>query len=312
MTAVADAARDWLTAGADWTPEWVEAAGMAELLTGGGTYGDLLAVARVAGEVASPIPAAGVALAAAMARSAGLAVEGLVVPAFPEPGDGWPVATRDGSGVRLTGSVAAVHGARWARHLVVPARCGDDEVVAVVEREQVAVTARAVLDLTREFDRVDLDTTTARVAVVSVDRAVEAHFALYAADAVGAAGAVFRSALAHVTTRTQFGKPLGAFQAVQHRCADLSVALAAADAAVRAAGAALDSGDRNACATAVSAAAAYSAEVCAEVAASALHLHGATGFTWDHDAHRHLRRVKTDAILGGTARWHHERLATLP
>lgn len=121
---------------------------------------------------------------------------------------------------------------------------------------------------------------------------------LAAAAAAGAGRACLDLTVAHVGAREQFGRPVGSFQAVQHRCVDVLVdtELAAAsvwDAARAPAGPGAD------LAAAVAAARAFPAMV--RAAESCIQLHGAVGFTWEHDAHLYLRRVQTLAAFADSA-----------
>ena len=113
--------------------------------------------------------------------------------------------------------------------------------------------------------------------------------------------------VAHVRRRVQFGRPIGSFQAVQHRCADMLLELESARSASAWAthAAASDPSD-------LPQAAATAQVVCSEayafVAAETIHLHGALGFTWDHDAHLYFKRAKSSRLLFGDPRFHRERL----
>jgi alkylation response protein AidB-like acyl-CoA dehydrogenase len=130
---------------------------------------------------------------------------------------------------------------------------------------------------------------------------------LLAAEAVGIAGWCVDTAVAYAKVREQFGQPIGAFQAIKHRCADLLCAVEPARAAVWDAAGALDDpaveGSARALAVAVATATATQAAV--EVAKGLIQVLGGIGFTWEHDAHLYLKRaLATRQILGGTSRWH--------
>ncbi|MFF3765813.1 acyl-CoA dehydrogenase family protein [Streptomyces sp. NPDC001922] len=130
--------------------------------------------------------------------------------------------------------------------------------------------------------------------------------AVLAAEAVGAAGAVFTATVEYVRRREQFGRPIGSFQAVQHRLADLHVRIEAARSAAYYA--AWDAGRRlrePSPATAVTAppvgslALAQALEAQRTVAGEAIQLHGGIGFTWEHDAHLYFKRAASDELLFG-------------
>jgi alkylation response protein AidB-like acyl-CoA dehydrogenase len=108
--------------------------------------------------------------------------------------------------------------------------------------------------------------------------------------------------------RMQFGKPIGSFQAVKHHCANMAVNVAASRAATSAAAAELD-GDAATWAHTAGITASYVGPACSEVCALALRVHGGIGFTWEHDTHLQLKRVKLDEVLFGTPAWHRRRLA---
>ena len=125
--------------------------------------------------------------------------------------------------------------------------------------------------------------------------------AAFAAEAVGAADAALARTVAHVRAREQFGRPIGSFQAVQHRLADLYVAVQAARSAAYYAawsagsGAGRDAAEPGAGALAL----AQALETLRAVAAEAVQLHGGIGFTWEHDAHLYFKRAACDELLLG-------------
>jgi alkylation response protein AidB-like acyl-CoA dehydrogenase len=112
----------------------------------------------------------------------------------------------------------------------------------------------------------------------------------------------------YVGQREQFGVVVGSFQAVKHTAADMLVEIETARSAVYYAAWALGSGDA-AAPVAVSMAKAYAAPAAASVADKALALHGAVGFTWEHDLHLFLKRTHTARALFGAAGAHCERVA---
>jgi len=116
--------------------------------------------------------------------------------------------------------------------------------------------------------------------------------------------------VSYVKVREQFGRPLGSFQSVKHKVADMLMTLKAARAATYYAAMALDAGAASATAAA-SAAKAFTGEGVATLAGEALQAHGGIGFTWEHDLHLYLRRAKVDEMLSGSAAEHYERLVSL-
>jgi alkylation response protein AidB-like acyl-CoA dehydrogenase len=131
-----------------------------------------------------------------------------------------------------------------------------------------------------------------------------------ACEQIGAAEAVLRNTLRYVSVREQFGRPIGSFQAVKHRCADMFVAITSARAAVRQAQRELaeDGPERSIFA---SIAKSRSSEALSSAAVESLQLHGGLGFTWEHSAHLYLRRAKSSEYLFGSPEQHRTRLAAL-
>jgi alkylation response protein AidB-like acyl-CoA dehydrogenase len=116
--------------------------------------------------------------------------------------------------------------------------------------------------------------------------------------------------VAYVKERRQFARPVGSFQAIKHRLADLWVEVTQARAASRYAAACLATGDPDA-KVAVALAQAYCSEVAVHAAQECVQLHGGIGFTWEHPAHLYLKRAKADSIAFGTADAHRAALAAL-
>ena len=129
-----------------------------------------------------------------------------------------------------------------------------------------------------------------------------------ACDATGATEHVLEQAAAYAQERVQFDKPIGSFQAVKHHCANMAIAVEASRAATEAAVAALD-GDRGHWSTTAAVTSSYVGPACSEACGLGLRIHGGLGFTWEHDSHRYLKRVKLDEVLFGTPSWHRRRLA---
>jgi alkylation response protein AidB-like acyl-CoA dehydrogenase len=131
-----------------------------------------------------------------------------------------------------------------------------------------------------------------------------------AADALGAAQASLDMAVAYAKDRVQFGHPIGSFQAIKHLCADMLLRVEGARSAVYAAAASLDTDASDAAAYACLAKA-VATDVLRGAARDNIQIHGALGFTWEHDAHLFYRRGIADELLLGDAVQHRERMATL-
>ncbi|HKI42083.1 MAG TPA: acyl-CoA dehydrogenase family protein, partial [Mycobacterium sp.] len=120
-----------------------------------------------------------------------------------------------------------------------------------------------------------------------------------AADSVGVAARALSMAVAWAGARQQFGRPIGSFQAISHRCADMLVALEGARSQVQAAAAADLDADESDCPVNLAAAAALDSAVSA--AEATIQIHGGIGFTWEHPAHLLLRRAQANAVAVGRA-----------
>ena len=117
-------------------------------------------------------------------------------------------------------------------------------------------------------------------------------------------------AVEYAKDRKQFDRPIGAYQAVSHRCAQMLLETEGARAATLYAAWAADN-EPDSLALASSMAKAYAADAGWRVTASALQVHGGIGFTWEHDLHFFLKRARTDGALFGSAREHRDRVAEL-
>jgi alkylation response protein AidB-like acyl-CoA dehydrogenase len=130
-----------------------------------------------------------------------------------------------------------------------------------------------------------------------------------AAEQIGAAEAVLATASEYARTRIQFGRAIGSFQAVKHRCADMLVAVSTARSVAMHAVMAADTGDD--LPTAAAMAKSYCSQAFFDVAAANIQVHGGIGFTWEHSAHLYFKRAKSDALLFGDAAAQRATLATL-
>ena len=129
-----------------------------------------------------------------------------------------------------------------------------------------------------------------------------------AAEQLGGAQRALDMAVGYAKTRHQFGRPIGSFQAIKHRCADLLLEVSSLRAAVRYAAAAVaeDSAEIPVVAAMTKA---YASDVFFHVAAENIQIHGGIGFTWEHDAHLYFKRATSSELFLGDASYHRERLA---
>jgi alkylation response protein AidB-like acyl-CoA dehydrogenase len=170
------------------------------------------------------------------------------------------------------------------------------------------------LDPTRRLARLTFVDTPGRAigppegAWPAVRHSLDLAFVALAAESVGATEALLQMSVSYARTRHQFGRAIGSFQAIKHKCADMLVALEAArSAAGHAAWVAAEEPQELPGAAAM--AMAYCVEAFVQAAKTTIQIHGGIGFTWEHDAHLYLRRAKTTQLLFGGPAHHREVLA---
>ncbi|MEO3801136.1 acyl-CoA dehydrogenase family protein [Nonomuraea sp. B1E8] len=243
-------------------------------------------------------------------RTAALAVSFAASPYRPERGASLSV---DGAG-RVSGSVAGVAGADVADVLLAPVD-GDLYAVERGAAEDSAVEGSAVtggtvevvpsLDLTRPVATVTFDRASARrVGACDLPGVLRFGAGLLASEQLGVAEWCLDTTLVHVKERHQFARPVGSFQAIKHRLADLWLDVVRARAAARSAAA-----DTSPVAVAV--AQSWNSGVAVHAAEEAVQLHGGIGMTWEHPLHLFLKRAKASEIALGTPGDHREALASL-
>jgi alkylation response protein AidB-like acyl-CoA dehydrogenase len=252
-----------------------------------------------------------VALAAGFATRPGTAFPLSVRVAARRPGDA-------ASGTaRLRGSVAGVADALPAGLLLVPAD-GVPHGLYLVEASAPGVSRAPVvsLDMTRQLCDLSFDDAPATLiasgaaASRALDAALAAGAAVLAAEQVGLAQRCLDMTVGYVKERRQFARPVGSFQALKHRLADLWVEITQARAASRYAAACLATDDPDT-RVAVAVAQAYCSEAAVHAAQECVQLHGGIGFTWEHPAHLYLKRAKADSIALGAPDAHRAALASL-
>jgi len=298
--------------------------GLIGLLTqdAGGTQVDLAVLVEEHGRAASPLPVAELALATRLleqldhpAYEAAESGAELVVPALTSLENPALHAQIDGTRLRLRGTTAPVTGLIDAHSaLLVAATDSGAEVGAVVPVDAVSIRILESLDVTRSWAVADvhLDLDEGAWATLQHGTVAFVHDALStfrAMDALGAAARLVEMTVEYAGQRTQFDRPIGSFQAVKHHCADMALSVEASRAALWAAAVALDGDDSAARLRAVSAAAAFTGDGAGTTAQTALQVHGGIGFTWEHDVHLLIRRIKVDELLDGTVSYHRRRLA---
>jgi alkylation response protein AidB-like acyl-CoA dehydrogenase len=312
----------------------------------GASYRELAAAAEQFGAAVAPIPylgSAAVATAALLsAAKSGTGAGGsvspaagllrqmaggeltaaLVVPADTLPGAPFPAAVRvagkgDGEVTKLRGTVPAVADALLADVVLVPAE-GVPNALYLLEVTAPGVHRTPVvsMDMTRQLCDVSLDDAPARQVAVgaaateAVDAGLRAGAAVLAAEQLGLAQRCLDMTVAYVKERRQFARPVGSFQALKHRLADLWTTITLARATSRYAAACLADGDPDA-PVAVALAKSACSEAAVRAAEECVQMHGGIGFTWEHPAHLYLKRAKASAVLFGTPAAHRNALGNL-
>jgi alkylation response protein AidB-like acyl-CoA dehydrogenase len=197
------------------------------------------------------------------------------------------------SGGRVSGVASHVLDGAEADLFVVA--CGDS--LSVARARDARVTPLDTMDQTRSQATVEFGSSVAvPVTGVAAEMAEDLFRVLLAVESAAAAAHCLDVTVAYLRTRTQFGRALGTFQALRHRCADLAVQVAAATATAQAAVAAASTDPSVLGPLAKK----YCADVFWQVAAEMIQLHGGIGFTWEHEAHRYLKRAKTTQLVLGS------------
>ncbi len=301
----------------------------------GGNAQDLAVVSEQLGAFVAPVPFLGSAVLATVAlvavRSEPVAAEcleqlaaaeitaTLAIPATTVPGGLLSTAVQAVGGV-LTGTATPVVDLAAADLAIVLAWDeGEPALYAVVpDAENADVTAITPLDMTRPVGCLELTAAPGRLivrgdpALSAVATALVTGAAMLAAEQVGVAQWSLDTTVAYLKERHQFGRPIGSFQALKHRMAQVwrRVGLARA-AALAAADALAGETDPEEIATVVAVAASYCSETAVFAAEEMIQLHGGIGMTWEHPAHLYLGRAKADELILGAPDQHRTRLAEL-
>jgi len=304
----------------------------------GASFREAATAAEALGRAVAPVPYLGSAVVATTALLAtgddatvpelarGDVTAALTVGFETAPGAAFPLTARvsgpkssDGraSVTRLRGRVRGVADALSADLLVVPADAVPHGLYVVgANAEGVRRTPVVSLDMTRQLCDIEFEDAPARPMApgVEADRAVQAALsagaAALASEQLGVAEKCLEMTVAYVKERRQFARPVGSFQALKHRLADLWVGLTQARAAARYAAACLADGDSDA-PIAVALAKSYCGDLAVRAAEECVQMHGGIGFTWDHPAHLYLKRAKAASIAFGTSDAHRASLARL-
>jgi alkylation response protein AidB-like acyl-CoA dehydrogenase len=221
----------------------------------------------------------------------------------------------DGDGTILDGEKVLVPDAASADFLIVATADGKRHLVDS-GAAGVTVTAEPSIDLTRRLHSVRFEGV--RVDAADTMPAEEADYhpvffricVALAAESTGIAQRTMEMAVSYAKDRRQFDRPIGAYQAVSHRCAQMLLETENSRSAVYGAAWAADA-EPESLPLAASMAKAYASDAGWRVPDASIQVHGGIGFTWEHDLHFFLKRGKANAATFGTASWHRERVADL-
>jgi alkylation response protein AidB-like acyl-CoA dehydrogenase len=243
--------------------------------------------------------------------------------AFTEDDGSWDpeaiklAATRTAEGWYLDGHKSYVLDGHSASLVLAVAQTGSGLGLFAVEpnAEGFSRSPLATLDQTRRLSRFQFAATPARLiggpgdGTAVLHRTLDIAAVAQAAEQLGGAQRTLDMAVGYAKVRHQFGRPIGSFQAIKHRCADLLLEVESLRSAVAYAAAAVaeDSAEVPVLAALVKA---LASETYFHVAAENIQIHGGIGFTWEHDAHLYFKRAKASELFLGDPAYHRERLAT--
>ncbi|HTW50685.1 MAG TPA: acyl-CoA dehydrogenase family protein [Stellaceae bacterium] len=232
-----------------------------------------------------------------------------------------------GGGFALSGSKLFVPDAHLADVIVVAARTRDgstmeDGISLFLVAKDVAGLSVALMpsiDETRKLCEIRFDNVAVPQTALlgelhqgwpALARVYDAASVALAAEMCGGAQRVLDMTVDYAKLRVTFGKPIGSYQGVKHKCADMLVEVENAKSLVYYAAWAVDEKQSDA-SMAVSMAKAYASDASRKVSNSGIQLHGGIGMTWEHDLHLYMKRAKASEVAFGDATWHRERVAAL-
>ena len=251
--------------------------------------------------------------------------------AWTEPSARWDAAgvtttaAPSGGGFTLSGTKLFVPDAHVAHALVVVARtrdAGEDGIslfVVPTNAKGVSITLLPTMDQTRKLCEVKLDHVAVPASALlgakdggwlPLARVVQRATVALCAEMCGGAQKVLDMTTEYAKIRIAFGKPIGSYQGVKHKAADMLVEVENAKSLTYYAAWAVDENVPEA-ALAASMAKAYASDAFRKVAGAGIQLHGGIGFTWEHDLHLYFKRAKSSEFTFGDATYHRERVAQL-
>ena len=225
-------------------------------------------------------------------------------------------ATKSGGAYTLDGHKMFVLDGHTAGVMVVAARTGDGISLFQVAGDASGLgrTALQTMDQTRKQARLEFSGVPAKLIGAegkgwdTLGRVLDLAAVALAAEQVGGAQKCLDMAVDYAKVRVQFGRPIGSFQAIKHKCADMLLEVESAKSAAYYAGwAAAELNDE--LLVVASLAKAYCSDAYFHAAAENIQIHGGIGFTWEHDAHLYFKRAKSSELLLGDPTYHRELLA---
>ena len=234
-------------------------------------------------------------------------------------------ARRSGDAWLLSGEKMFVPDAQGSDWMVVAARssqsASDGVTLLVVPTDAPGISIRRMhsMDQTQRLARVAFDGVEVPVESVlgepdggaaALRHALEATLVCVSAELCGVAQRALEMSVDYAKTRQQFGRPIGSFQGVSHKCADMLVLTESAKSLTYFAAWAIDN-DAPEAAMAAAMAKAYAGDAARQVTAMGIQVHGGIGFTWEHDMHLYFKRARWGDAVHGDSRFHRERVADM-
>jgi alkylation response protein AidB-like acyl-CoA dehydrogenase len=225
-------------------------------------------------------------------------------------------ATSAGGGFKLNGTKMFVLDGHTANLILVAAKTGAGVSIFQVAGDAPGLTRTplATMDQTRKQAKLEFADVDAKLlgtdgaGWTTLERVLDLAAVALAAEQVGGAQFVLEMAVQYAKDRVQFGRPIGSFQAIKHKCADMLLEVESAKSAAYYAGwCASELNDE--LPSVASLAKAYCSEAYFHAAAENIQIHGGIGFTWEHPAHLYFKRAKSSELLFGDPTYHRELLA---
>jgi alkylation response protein AidB-like acyl-CoA dehydrogenase len=229
------------------------------------------------------------------------------------------LARKNKKGYTLSGVKLFVPDAHVADVIVCAARASDGIALFLLDRQQagVSTTLLKTMDQTRKLCEVRLDKVQVGAEAVLVTpgggwealaRIFDRSKVALCAEMCGGAQRVLDMSVEYAKMREQFGRPIGSFQAIQHKCANMLVQVESAKSATYYAAWAVANNVPEA-SLAAAMAKAYCSDAYRQVTAEGIQVHGGIGFTWEHDLHLYFKRAKGSEVTFGDATWNRELVA---